>query len=151
MELTPKGRELSTKMTPSTKIDLNHNRIARMEGLDELAKALFPGNKNHQTTFLAVFVELKWSDGQFLSSLESIADKQGISHRTLQTVRAKMRRLGIVDHVSRFNKRHGYREGWVFSTRFQRGLIRLAELSKSLRTKRGDSQEQKDRDAWHYL
>ena len=122
-----------------------------MDGLDELAKALFPGNKNHQRIFLAIYVELKWADDQFLPALQPIADKHGISHRTLQTVRAKMRRLGIIDHVSRFNKRHGYREGWVFSTRFRRGLVRLAELSESLRTKRGDSQEQKDRDASHYL
>ena len=145
------GRGQVSKMTPSTKIDINQNRIARMEGLDELARALFPGNKNHQRTFLAIFVELKWADGQFLSALEPMADKHGIGRRTLQKVRSKMRHLGIIDHVSRFNKRHGYREGWVFSSRFSRGLERLAAVAESLRTKRGDNQERKDRDTWRYL
>ena len=129
----------------STKIDMNHSRIARIQDLDELAAVLFPGNKNHQKTFLAVFVELKWSHDQFLPALEPIADKHGISHRTLETVRAKMRRLGLIDHVSRFNQRYGYREGWVFSNRFSRTLERLAGLYERLRDKRGARQEEKDR------
>jgi DNA-binding transcriptional regulator YhcF (GntR family) len=138
-------------MTPSTKVDLNHSKIARMEGLDELSIALFPNNKNHQRTFLAIFVDLKWAEGQFLPSLEHLADKHGISPRTLETVRAKMRRLGIIDHVSRFNKRHEYREGWVFSKRFERSLKRLAELLAQHRTCRDTIQEEKDRDLHRYL
>lgn len=137
--------------TPSTKVDLNHNKIARMEGLDELARALFPGNKNHQRTFLAVFVEIKWSSGQFVPALEQIADKHGISHRTLETVRARMRRLGIIDHVSRFNKARGYREGWVFSNRFGSSLIHLRETCERLRLCRDANQEGKDRDLHKYL
>jgi hypothetical protein len=54
---------------------------------------------------LSVFVELKYADDQFLPNLEWVADKHGISRRVLETVRAKLRRLGILDHVSRFNKR----------------------------------------------
>ena len=138
-------------MTPSTKIDLNHNRIARMEGLDELTQILFPGNKTHQRVFLSIFVELKWAPDQFLPILEPIADKHGFSHRTLETVRAKMRRLGIIDHVSRFNKRHGYREGWVFSQRFDRSLTRLGELLSSHRPPRSAAQEKKDRECHRYL
>jgi len=84
----------------STKIDANHNKIRRAQDLDELAAVLFPGNKNHQKTFLAIFVELKWNESQFLPSLGPIADKHGISRRTLETVRAKMRRIGLIDHVS---------------------------------------------------
>lgn len=42
---------------PSTKIEMNHNRIARIQGLDELAALLFPGNKTHQKVFLAVFID----------------------------------------------------------------------------------------------
>jgi len=138
-------------MTPSTKVDLNHSRIVRMEGLDELAKALFPGNKSHQRVFLAIFVELKWAEDQFLPVLESIADKAGVSRRMLETVRAKMRRLGIIDHVSRFNNRHGYREGWVFSRRFEKGLVRLGELMLSTRDCSKPGQERKDRDLHCYL
>ena len=134
----------------STKIDANHNRLARTQDLDELARVLFPGSRNHQRIFLAVFVELKWADGQFLASLESIADKHGFSRRSLETVRAKMRRLGIVDHVSRFNRRYGYREGWVFSNHFSKGLRRLAGLLERLRERRVGVQEMKDRDMLKY-
>jgi len=135
----------------STKIEISHSRIARTEDIDELATLLFPGNKNHQRVFAAIFVELKWSEGQFLSALEPVADKYGLSPRVLETVRAKMRRMGLIDHVSRFNKRHGYREGWVFSNKFPKALIQLAQLTTRLREKRNPSQKAKDRDAIGYL
>ena len=135
----------------TTKIDLNCSRIARIEDLDELAAVLFPNNKNHQRAFLAVFIELKWAEGQFLPALEPIANKHGISHRTLETVRAKMRRLGLIDHVSRFNQKYGYREGWVFSNKFAHALEKLASLTAKLRECRKATQEQKDRDLFSYL
>lgn len=138
-------------MSPATKIDINHSRITRLDGPDDMARVLFPGNKHHQRVFLAIFVELKWAPVQFLPALEPIADKHSISHRTLETVRAKMRRLGIIDHVSRFNKRHGYREGWVFSKRFDYGLARLAEKIMEFRDASRPEQERKDRDVHHYL
>ena len=136
---------------PTTKIEMSHNRIARMEGLDELASLLFPGNTTHQRTFLAVFVELKWAPDQFLAVLEPIADKHDFSHRTLETVRAKMRRFGLIDHVSRFNKRHGYREGWVFSRRFEKGLALLSDGLGKFRDSLEPRQERKDRDTHRYL
>ena len=139
------------KMTPSTKIDLNHSKIARMDGLDELAKALFPGNRSHQGIFLAIFVELKWAPDQFLPALEPIADKHNFSHRTLETVRAKMRRLGIIDHVSRFSKRTGYRESWTFSRRFERSLTGLAERFAAYKDASRPEHQPKDRDLHHYL
>jgi hypothetical protein len=135
----------------STKIDVGYNKLARVEGLDELARVLFPGNRNHQRIFLAVFVDLKWAEDQFLAALEPVADKHGLSRRSLETVRAKMRRLGLIDHVSRFNKRYGYREGWVFSSRFGKALRRLADLTESLRDRRGDAGERKDRDSLRYV
>lgn len=137
--------------TVSTKVDLNHNRVARTADLDELAALLFPGNRNHQHIFLALFIELKWAKDQFLASLEPIADKHGVSHRVLETVRAKMRRMGVIDHVSRFNKKHGYREGWVFSNRFAKSLTRLAELSTTLREPKDGNQERKDRTLLDYF
>ncbi len=138
-------------MTPSTKIDLNHNKIARIEGPDELAAVLFPNNKNHQKVFLGIFVELKYAEGNFLTNLSPLTGKYGFSGRTLETVRAKIRRLGLIDHVSRFNKSHGYREGWVFSSRFQRSLNRLIKLWLRLRERKDGIQEKKDRDLFKYL
>ena len=135
----------------STKIELNHSRIARVQDLDELAGVLFPGNRHHQRFFLAVFVELKWAEGQFLEALEPVADKYGISRRSLETVRAKMRRLGLIDHVSRFGQKHGYREGWVFSNRFVHALEKFASLAVKFRECRNAMQERKDRDLLSYL
>ena len=60
-------------------------------------------------------------------NLAPLAEQHGISKRTLERVRAKLRRLGLIDHVSRFNAQHGYREGWVLSPRFARSLTLLAD------------------------
>ena len=136
---------------PSTKIDLNHNRIGRIQGLDELAGVLFPGNNNHQKVFLAIFIELKYAPGEFLLVLTPLCDKYGFSPRMLETVRSKLRRMGVIDHVSRFNKRHGYREGWVFSNRFSRSLTRLLELVEGFRDRKNALQERKDRDLFNYI
>ena len=136
---------------PSTKIEFNCNKIARVQGLDELVQLLFPGNRSQQRVFLAIFIELKYAPGQFLPHLSLLCDRYGFSPRILETVRSKMRRLGIIDHVSRFSKSHGYREGWVFSTRFSHALLRLAELSRDLRDKTDGHQEQKDRDLFMYV
>jgi hypothetical protein len=61
----------------------------------------------------------------------------------LEIVRSKMRRLGLIDHVSRFNKAYGYREGWVFSNRFTRTLTRLGSLTSDFRERRDALQERK--------
>ena len=136
---------------PNTKIELNHNKITRIQGLDELAQILFPGNRNHQRVFLAIFIELKYAQGQFLSVLTPLCDRYNFSPRMLETVRSKMRRMGIIDHVSRFNKAHGYREGWVFSNRFIRSLIRLTEFIEKFRSRKDALQEQKDKDLFNYI
>jgi hypothetical protein len=139
------------KNIPSTKVELNCNKIARIQSLDEFAKVLFPGNQNHQKIFLAIFIELKYAPAEFLPSLLPLCDKYDFSPRMLETVRSKMRRMGIIDHVSRFNKTYGYREGWVFSNRFSRTLTHLADLPKSLRERKDTTQKRKDRDLFLYL
>ncbi len=135
----------------STKIEINHNTIARLESADELARILFPDNSNHQKIFLSIFVELKWAKDQFLPVLDPIVDQLGLSRRSLETVRAKMRRMGLIDHVSRFNKTYGYREGWVFSNKFPRALVKVANLVLKFREKKDSVQEQKERDLIFYL
>ncbi len=122
-----------------------------MEALDELAAILFPGNKNHQRIFLAVFVELKWAERQFLATLDPIANKHAFSHRSLETVRAKMRRLGLIDHVSRFNQKHGYREGWTLSSKLPNTLKHLAARITALRSTETVAQERKDWDSLRYI
>jgi len=138
-------------MKISIKIEFSFNKISRIESLDELTILLFPNNKNHQKLFLAIYIELKYAEYQFLSSFDWIADDYKLSKRVLETVRAKMRRLGLIDHVSRFNKRFGYREGWVFSNRFASSCTRLVELANKLKTIKDSKQEAKDRDLINYL
>ncbi len=135
----------------STKIELSHNKIARTRDLDELAAILFPGNKNQQRIFLAIFIELKYAEHEFLGTLQPLCDKYDFSPRMLETVRSKMRRMGLIDHVSRFNQRHGYREGWVFSSRFGKSLEQLADIAVSARERKGAMQEQKDRGLFRLL
>lgn len=111
----------------SNKVDLNASRIARLQDVGDLAELLFPGNRNQQHCCLVLWLSLKWADRSLVPNLAGVAEQHGVSKRTLERVRAKLRRLGLIDHVSRFNARHGYREGWVLSTRFSRNLSLLAE------------------------
>lgn len=134
-----------------TKIEFNSKKIDRIQGLDELGALLFPRNRNHQKVFLAIFIELKYSSNQFVPFLRPLCDKYGFSPRMLETVRSKMCRLGIIDHVSRFNKTYGFREGWVFSKRFSHSLSRLSELVQGFRVRKDSLQESKDRDLFRYL
>ena len=135
----------------NTKIEVNCSKISRVQGLDELAKLLFQGNKNHQKVFLAIFIELKYAPGGFMPILKPLCEKYSFSPRMLETVRSKMRRMGIIDHVCRFNNAYGYREGWVFSSRFSRALSRLSELAKGFKDRKDALQEKKDRSLFMYL
>lgn len=136
---------------PCTKIELNHNKITRIQGLDEFAGLLFPGNKNHQKVFLAIYIELKYAPIQFLPTLSPLCSKYDFSLRMLETVRSKMRRMGLIDHVSRFNKAYGYREGWIFSNRFNKAFKRLASLVQNFKERKDILQERKDRDLFMYI
>ena len=117
----------------STKIEFSFNKIARMSDLADLAELLFPGNRNQQHAFLAMWISLKWADHHIVPNFAGESREQHISRRTLERVRAKMRRMGLIDHVSRFNAKHGYREGWVLAKRFEHGLRHLAEIVRALK------------------
>jgi hypothetical protein len=130
---------------------MSRNKIARTQGLDEFAAILFPANRAHQKVFLAIFIELKYAEGEFLPSLRPLCSTYNFSPRTLETVRSRMRRIGLIDHVCRFNKAHGHREGWVFSKRFSRSLQKLSTSVNDFRNRKGVLQERKDRDLFTYL
>ena len=138
-------------MTESTKVEISFNKIQRSNGLDDLARLLFPHNKEHQRIFLAMFLELKYAPRQFLSSFGFLCDKYDISKRVLEKVRAKSRRMGIIDHVSRFNSKYGYREGWVFSGRFGKALKRLAGILNQHKNNADAKRKRKDFDCLRYL
>jgi hypothetical protein len=136
---------------PRTKIEFNSKKIDRIQGLDELALLLFPGNRRHQKVFLAIFVEIKYADRGFLPYLKPLCEKYEFSPRILETVRSKMRRLGTIDHISRLSKTHGYKEGWVLSTRFSHSLVCLAERVQDFKERKDPLQERKDRDLFRYI
>ena len=125
----------------STKIAWSFNKIAKLADSADLAEMLFSGNRNQQHAFLVLWFSLKWGDHRMVPNLASVVRKSGVSRRTLERVRAKLRRLGLIDHVSRFNARHGYREGWLLSTRFEHSLKNLADRIERLKDPTIGSQE----------
>lgn len=144
-------KKAGVKNIPTTKIEISYNKIERLKGLDELAGILFPGNRNHQRIFLAIFIELKYTSDQFLPALTPLCDQYGLSPRMLETVRSKMRRMGIIDHVCRFNAAVGYREGWVFSKRFSKATVRISEAMESFKKDKDPHQKKKDEDSLRYV
>jgi DNA-binding transcriptional regulator YhcF (GntR family) len=99
----------------------------------DLAELLFPRNANQQHAFLVIWTALKWSH-DLVPNLATVAQNHGVSRRTLERVRAKLCRLGIIEHVSRYSARLGYRDGWILSSRFERSLALLAERVAALKT-----------------
>ena len=126
---------------PGNKVDFNASRIARLQDISDLAELLFPGNRNQQHCFLVIWFSLKWEPARLVPNLAPATQRHTISRRTLERVRAKLRRLGLIDHVSRFSARHGGREGWVLSTRFERSLRQLAERVTAFREERSVSRD----------
>jgi len=125
----------------SSRIDLSYNRIRRLADLSDLAEILFPVNRNQQHAFLAIWITLKWAGHHMVPNLATAAEKHHVTKRTLERVRAKMRRMGLIEHVSRFSASHGYRDGWVLSGRFENGLKQLAATTARLMTPSERSQE----------
>lgn len=117
----------------TSKIDFSFNKVARLSDAGDLAELLFPGNRNQQHAFLVIWFSLKWSDHKLVPNLAAAAQRQGVPRRTFERVRAKLRRLGLIDHVSRFHATHAHRDDWVFSTRFERALTHLADTVASLK------------------
>jgi len=136
---------------PRTKIEFNSKKIDRIQGLDEFAALLFPGNTNQQKVFLAIFIEIKYSKELFIPYLQPLCNKYGFTPRMLETVRSKAVRLGLIEHISRLNKKLSYRDGWVFSSRFTRSLSKLSELLQGLKNRKDILQARKDRDLFRYL
>ena len=128
----------------STRIELPAGRIARLADMSDVAELLFPGNRNQQHAFLVLWFSLKWADHHLVPNLADAARAHGVTPRTFERVRAKCRRLGLIERISRFNPRFASREGWILSPRFEHVLHRLADWVAALRSRANGSQE-KDR------
>ena len=120
--------------------------------MDDLARMFFPDNKNHRRAFLAVWLEIKYGENQFLPSRFDLTHSYRVSSRTLEIVRAKMKRLGLIKRVSHFNPAHGHQAGWTFGVRFQSCLADLREkVTASQNTTDRPVDEKKDRDTVFYV
>ena len=111
-----------------------------MADFSELVEMLFPGNLNQQHAAACIFFELKW-DQSIVPNMAKLESKYGISRRILQRTRAKLARLGLIEHVSYLNSRYGGQQGWKLSTRFESGLKQLAEKCAGFRDTRMSSKE----------
>ena len=125
-------------MPEYTKISFNHRK--NISDYSDLVEILFPGNCNQQHAAACIFFELKWAD-ILMPNMANLETKYGISRRILQRTRAKLSRLGLIEHVSYLNIRYDGRHGWKLSTRFERALNLLAQKCVGFRDTKTSSKE----------
>ena len=101
---------------------------------------LFPRNRNQQHAAACIFFELKW-DNSIVPNLAYIERKYDVTHRVLQRARAKLSRLGLIEHVSYLNNRYGGQHGWKLSSRFETALRQMAEKCGNFRSKKGSKEK----------
>jgi len=125
-------------MAEYTKISFNHRKD--ISDYSDLAEMLFPGNRNQQHAAVCILFELKWTD-LLMPNMANLETQYGISRRILQRTRAKLSRLGLIEHVSYLNSRYGGQHGWKLSTRFERALNQLAQKCADFRDTKISSKE----------
>jgi hypothetical protein len=123
-----------------TKIDFHHRRISQLSDFTELIEMLFPDNRNQQHAAACIFFELKWAK-HMVPNLAHIEKRYNISRRILQRTRAKLSRLGLIEHISYLNSRYGGQHGWKLSTRFERTLNQLGSKCADYRNRATGSKE----------
>ena len=101
---------------------------------------LFPANRNQQHAAACIFFELKWAK-HMVPNLAHIEKRYDISRRILQRTRAKLSRLGLIEHISYLNSKYGGQHGWRISTRFERTLNQLAMKCADYRRTASSSKE----------
>ena len=130
-------------MTESTKMDFRCRRVSEVEDAGDLAEILFPGNRNQQHAAVCILFELKWA-AAIVPSLSPLERRYGTSRRTLQRTRAKLARLGLIEHVSSLNARYGGQSGWKLSTRFASALRQLAGMVEYWAETKGTGRREKE-------
>ena len=125
-------------MPEHTKISFNHRKD--ISDYSDFVEMLFPGNRNQQHAAVCIFFELKWSDC-LVPNMADLERRYNISRRILQRTRAKLSKLGLIEHVSYLNSRYGGQHGWKLSTRFEGTLKTLAEKCASFRDTRTSLKE----------
>lgn len=130
-------------MIESAKIDFRYRKISQLDDITDMVEMLFPGNRNQQHAAARILMALK--DGEELvASLSFLEKKFRISRRTLQRARAKLSRLGLIEHVTWMNSRYNGRQGWKLSSRMGSALRQLADKIDAWR--KDDRPERKEKD-----
>ena len=122
-------------MTESSKISFNHRKIQQVDDITDLAMMMFPGNRNQQHAAGRIMLVLK-SGTELVTSFGDFQRQYSISRRTLERTRAKLTRLGLIEHVSWMNRRYGGRQGWKLSGRMSTALRQLADKMDRWRSDR---------------
>ena len=130
-------------MTEFTKIDFWHRRINQLEDITDLVATLFPGNRNQQHAAARILMALKATDRP-MSSLVTLETRHGISRRTLERTRAKLARLGLIEHITWMNSRYGGQTGWVLLSRMSTALRQL--VNKIDQWRKDDRRERMEKD-----
>ena len=129
----------------ATKINFSCRRIARLATVRDLVEMLIPGNRTQQYAFLVIWIGLKWSGQGIMPNLGQFVMSRGVSRRTFERVRAKMHRMGLLEHITRFDRRYGNREGWILSDKFEKSLARLAQRIVDFKSPERSSQADEER------
>ena len=125
-------------MAEHTKISFNHRK--EISDYSDLVEILFPGNRNQQHAATCILFELKWVD-LLMPNMAHLETQHNISRRILQRTRAKLSKLGLIEHVSYLNSRYDGQHGWKLSTRFERALNQMAQKCAGLRDTKTSSKE----------
>ncbi len=131
-------------MTELTKIAFQHRRIREIDDVTDLAEMLFPGNRNQQHAAARILLFLR-QETLPRRTLTELQDQYAISRRTLQRTRAKLARLGLIEHASGLAARHGGEEGWTLSGRMSTALRHLADKIDQWRSEDRPDREEKER------
>ena len=131
-------------MTEPSKIDFRHRRVSEIGDITDLVGMVFPGNRNQQHAAARILLALKASS-EPTPSVSHLEREHSISRRTLQRTRAKLARLGLIEHVSFLNARYGGQHGWRLSSRMSTALRQLADRvddwRRDMRTERRGTDE----------
>jgi hypothetical protein len=130
-------------MTESTRIEFRYRKISQLDDITDLVEILFPGNRNQQHAAARILMVLKAGD-ELVGSLSFLEDKHAISRRTLQRARAKLSRLGLIEHVTWMNNRYHGQQGWKLSSRMSTALRQLADHIDAWRKDERPERKQKD-------
>jgi len=131
-------------MTESTKVEFRYRRVSEIDDITDLVGMLFPCNANQQHAGARILLVLKASSGP-MACMSHLEREHSISRRTLQRTRAKLARLGLIEHVSFLNARYGGQHGWKLSNRMSTALRQLAgridDWRRDTRPKRKEKDE----------